>query len=493
MQERVFRKLLELARAGVPIRTHSGKVEKGDIFVALPGTRVDGAQYIPQALERGAAYVVTSSLPAEVKSREKIIIHPHPARALGELARAYFGTENLKAKIIGITGTNGKTTTTYLLEHLLGKNGFKVGVIGTVSYRWSGKEFMADMTTPDCLRLHHLLSQMGRDGVDFVCMEVSSHALDQDRVAGIDFDYAVFTNLTQDHLDYHPDLEDYFQAKAKLFRSQNSRQPHAIINGDDIFGKRLKKIALNPLCYGLGEGCANAAFANDLIATSVLDSRHGLKFECKFKDRQWRISSSLIGRFNVYNLLAASGVGLKLGMGEAELKVLEHFQGVPGRLQRIHNKKGFNIFIDYAHTPDALENVCKTLKSVFDRLIVLFGCGGNRDKAKRPLMGEAVARYADLAVITSDNPRDEEPDAIIRDILPGIKERVEIEIEPDRKKAIKLAISRMAEDSAGADTIANTVLLIAGKGHEDYQEIKGKKFPFHDGRVVEEIIDAFDY
>ncbi len=476
-----------MARTGTPVRSHSGKVKRGDIFVALPGTKVDGAEYIPQALERGAAYIVTRNVPSGLDLQEKIIIHPHPAQALGELARAHFGTEALRAKIIGITGTNGKTTTTYLLEYLLAKNGFKVGVIGTVSYRWAGKEYKADMTTPDCLRLHHLLAQMDKDGVDFVCMEVSSHALDQDRVAGIDFDYAVFTNLTQDHLDYHQTLEDYFQAKAKLFDSKNSQQPQAVINGDDIFGKRLKKIALNPLCYGLVED-------NDLVATSVLDSRQGLRLECQFNNKQWSISSSLVGQFNAFNLLAALGVGLKLGLGEEELKALEDFQGVPGRLQRIHNKKGFNIFVDYAHTPDALENVCKTLKSIdFDRLIVLFGCGGNRDKAKRPLMGEAVARYADLAVITSDNPRDEDPELIIRDILPGIakaKGRVEIEIEPDRKKAIKLAISRLKKGDADA---ANAVLLIAGKGHEDYQEIKGKKFPFHDVRVVEEIIDAFDY
>jgi UDP-N-acetylmuramoyl-L-alanyl-D-glutamate--2,6-diaminopimelate ligase len=475
----LWAKLLKLARTGTPVCTHSGKVEHGDIFVALPGTRVDGAEYIPQALERGAAYVVTRHVPPGLLDvRGKIVIHPNPAQALGELAGAYFGTEALRARVIGITGTNGKTTTTYLLEHLLTGNGFKVGVIGTVNYRWGGKEYPADMTTPDCLRLHHLLAQMDKDGVDWICMEVSSHALDQDRVAGICFDYAVFTNLTQDHLDYHLNLENYFQAKAKLFTPKQSRKPKAIINGDDKFGQRLKKTALDPLCYGLGED-------NDLIAASVIESRQGLRLECKFHNKQWSMSSSLVGRFNAFNLLAALGVGLKLGMGEMELKVLEGFQGVPGRLQRVGNKKGLNIFVDYAHTPDALENVCKTLKNIdFDRLIVLFGCGGNRDRAKRPLMGQAVARYADLAVITSDNPRNEEPEAIIRDILPGIKGRVEIEIEPDRKKAIKLAISRMEKGD---------VLLIAGKGHEDYQEIKGKKIPFHDARVVEEIIDAFDY
>ncbi|MFP4084537.1 MAG: UDP-N-acetylmuramoyl-L-alanyl-D-glutamate--2,6-diaminopimelate ligase [Desulfonatronovibrio sp.] len=471
-----FKQLTEEAGKGRPVKVHSGQIEPGDIFVAMPGTRFDGAGFISDALKRGAAWVVAGPGQADVYPGGKVLTHENPALALGDLARAMYGTDRLSLGLIGITGTNGKTTTAYLLEHIFQKSGFKTGVIGTVNYRWADKILDAAMTTPDCLKLHEMLSIMDKDGVEMVIMEVSSHALDQNRACGIDFDAGVFTNLSQDHLDYHRDMEKYFQAKSKLFLNPEKKSSfQAVINADDKYGKRLISSVPRAMGFGLHE-----SVRLDLKGRLLRNDRTGISLECAYKGQQWVIHSSLCGRHNGYNLLAAQGAALSMGLGPEHFACLESFGQTPGRLEKVLNDLNLDIYIDYAHTPDALENVCLALKGLdFERIIVVFGCGGNRDKTKRPLMGKAVAALADVVFLTSDNPRDEDPESIIEDIKPGMSACSELYIEPDRSRAIKMAVDFMKSGDA---------LLVAGKGHETYQEVKGLRSPFSDVRVVEQAL-----
>jgi len=469
--------LIKEARRGRPVRSDSRKVEPGDIFVALAGTRDDGSRYIPQALDRGASFVVAVKSDQSRQMDQRQILHPHPHKALGELARAYFGTDRLKLKIIGITGTNGKTTTSYILEHLLTRNGFSTGVLGTLNYRWPGTEIRAGTTTPECLELHRMLACMDNEGVQYVCTEVSSHALDQQRTAGIDFHTAVFTNLSRDHLDYHLDMQDYFLAKKKLFSARSTENfLGSALNMDDQYGRILAREAPKPLGYGL-----NKVFAPSLGGKLIQSNARGVSLECTYQDNVWTLKSSLSGRHNALNLLAAQGAGLCLGLEPRHFECLEDLGPVPGRLEKVKNPGDLHVFVDYAHTPDALDNVCQALKELdFDGLLVLFGCGGDRDRGKRPHMGRAAARHADLIVLTSDNPRFEEPESIIQGILPGLKDHPYVHIEPDRRKAIRTALSLLRPGQA---------LLVAGKGHEDYQEIKGVRQDFSD---VEEIRKALE-
>ncbi len=466
-------------RKGLPVKTHSGKVDKGDVFIALPGTRHDGTMYIDEALERGAGYIVASNVNRWAHdAKARLLVHPSPRQALGELAAAYFGTDTMSMKVVGITGTNGKTTTTYLVEHLLASAGKKVGVIGTVNIRWPGHSHDVGMTTPDCWTTHDFLARMQKDGVEVVCMEVSSHALDQERVAGIDFDIAVFTNLTQDHLDYHHDMETYFLAKARLFQRAGGAEPAGIINADDPYGQRL--LDEHPSFMGYGLEQANSS--NHCLAGALQTcSRKGLELTMRLGDEHWSLCSSLVGRHNGMNLLAAQAVGRTLGLPVASMQSLQDFPGVPGRLQRVSNEQDLDIFVDYAHTPDALEQVCQALQKFdFNRLYVVFGCGGDRDPSKRSLMGAAVAAYAHVAIVTSDNPRHEDPEAIIDDILPGMEGHPAAIIrESDRKAAIAKALEGMEPGD---------VLLISGKGHETYQQIGDTKYPFDDVCVVRELL-----
>jgi len=469
--------LIKEARRGRPVRSDSRKVEPGDIFVALPGTRDDGSRYIPQALDRGASFVVSVKSDQSRQMDQRQILHPHPHKALGELARAHFGTDRLKLKIIGITGTNGKTTTSYILEHLLTRNGFSTGVLGTLNYRWPGTEIRAGTTTPECLELHRMLACMDNEGVQYVCTEVSSHALDQQRTAGIDFHTAVFTNLSRDHLDYHRDMQDYFLAKKKLFAARIKENfLGSVLNMDDQYGRILAREVPKPLGYGL-----NKALAPSLAGKLIQSNARGVSLECTYQDNIWTLKSSLSGRHNALNLLAAQGAGLCLGLDPRHFECLEDLGPVPGRLEKVKNPGGLHVFVDYAHTPDALENVCQALKELdFDGLLVLFGCGGDRDRGKRPHMGRAAASHADLIVLTSDNPRFEEPENIIQEILPGLKDHPNVHIDPDRRQAIRTALSLLRPGQA---------LLVAGKGHEDYQEIKGVRQDFSD---VDEIRKALE-
>ncbi|MDR3357825.1 MAG: UDP-N-acetylmuramoyl-L-alanyl-D-glutamate--2,6-diaminopimelate ligase [Desulfovibrio sp.] len=476
-----FAGLLEACRdgRGEP-RSDSREVRPGDIFTAVPGETEDGARYIPAAAKAGAAFIVCRpDVGAEILTAAKncrIIYHDNPREALWRLAQARWRTDSLPLKIFGVTGTNGKTTVSCLLESLLAAAGEKVGVVGTIAYRWPGYSRTAPLTTPDTLTLHSLLGGMADAGVTVAVMEVSSHALEQQRVYGIPFDGAVFTNLTQDHLDYHQDIESYFAAKAKLFLNLPQRDKAMSVNSDDSFGRRLLDLCPSALSFGLERRDREPRLEGEIAASGP----RGLHLRMRYKNLAWSLVSPLVGGFNASNLLAVQALGLKLGLSPEDFSALEAFSGVSGRLERIGNSAGLNIFVDYAHTPDALVNALKALRDAgFVRIVTVFGCGGNRDRAKRPLMGEAVARYSDVAVLTSDNPRFENPQAIIDDVLPGLAGAREAHVERDRHKATALALKMLTENDA---------LLIAGKGHEDYQIIRGVKHHYSDQEVVRELL-----
>lgn len=473
-----FAQLAKLVRKGLPVHTDSRNVKEGDCFVAMPGTTVRGIDFIPMALYNGASCIVAAEadrdvIGPEVEDKAAVCYVPDTADALGELAAEAFGTNDIQMKTVGITGTNGKTTTSYIVEHLLSASGLIPGVLGTVSYRWPGFSVDAKLTTPDCWAIHELMANMGQADVDAVVMEVSSHALEQKRVAGIDFDVAVFTNLTQDHLDYHGSMERYFESKAKLFTEYPAEGKCCVINHDDHYGRRLLGMCENVVGYGLGDPVQDIPSLCGRIKESTVK---GLVLECSWKGKSWEIRSPLVGEHNALNLLAAQAVGICLGLGCKDFRKLDEFKGVPGRLERVENELNLDIFIDYAHTPDALMNVQKTLKALdFSRLITVFGCGGDRDRTKRPLMAEAVARFADVAVLTSDNPRTEDPEAIMRDAEPGLEGCPHVIREADRTEGIRKAILEMRDGD---------VLLIAGKGHESYQEIGTERIDYHDSRAV---------
>ena len=466
--------LLDKVRAGLMVRTDSREVRGGDVFVAISGPTCNGADFVPQAIKNGAAYIVCATqISAESLSSAELIIHSDPRKALVELAVAYFKTDNCKVKIIGLTGTNGKTTVSYLIEQLLTSAGMKVGVIGTISYRWPGHEQDAPLTTPGCWQLHEMLSKMEAADVDVMVMEVSSHALDQKRVAGLDFDAAILTNVTQDHLDYHGDMESYFKAKSLLFNYFPKADKCGIINFDNPYGRRL--LASHTPSIGFGLSTPKDLSTGNLYGEMISCTGKGMVMKMTYGAETWEIKTDLIGNHNGSNLLTAQAVGLHLGLTPADMKKVT-FTGVPGRLERVQNKKGLDVFVDYAHTPDALENILKTLEDLnFKRIITVFGCGGDRDKAKRPLMAEAACKYSDVAVLTSDNPRTEDPLEIINDVRPGMKGCPLFIEEPDRATAIRRAVGEMTNKD---------VLLIAGKGHETYQIIGTEKRDFSDVQEV---------
>ena len=476
-----FATLLEqVEKGGIEVRADSRQVGPGDVFVAVPGATEDGARFIPAAREAGAAVIVctpeTAAACGETPSC-RVIPHPDPREALWRLAAARRHTAAHPLRTLGITGTNGKTTSAYLLEHLFTAAGHKTGVLGTVSYRWPGHVENAPLTTPDPLSIHAMLARMAEAGVDTAVMEVSSHALEQQRVGGIPFAGALFTNLTQDHLDFHPDMERYFAAKARLFRELPAQDKAFAVNADDAWGRRLLADCPAALSYGLHTATDGRRHLQGEILHSGTD---GLHLRMSLEGESWELRSPLVGQFNALNLLGVQALALELGLPQASLQALAGFRGVPGRLERVENPRGLNVFVDYAHTPDALVNVLQALRGAgFRRILAVFGCGGNRDRGKRPRMGEAVARYADVAVLTSDNPRFEDPEAILQDVLPGLKEAREVLVEVDRRTATRKALEMLGPQDA---------LLIAGKGHEDYQIIQGVKHHYSDQEVVREIL-----
>lgn len=465
---------------GVDLCIDSRRATPGCVFVALPGSTADGARFIADAVTRGAAYVVCRPECAASCGSAEVVDCADPRKALGLLARARYGTASLPFPVIGVTGTNGKTTTTYLLDHLFASAGKRTGVLGTVSYRWPGHREDAPMTTPDCLDVHAMLADMRDAGVEMAFMEVSSHALDQNRVAGVDFRGAVFSNLTQDHLDYHHDMESYFRAKARLFVDEDGKPfPSRVmaIGVDNPWGAALAAMAPEAITFGLQSPVGRGRY----LAGKVLSSTTaGLHLHASFEGREWEFRTPLVGNFNAENLLAVQGIALGFGVDPEAFGCFETFCGVPGRLERILNPQKLDVFVDYAHTPDALINVLNALRGAgFKRIVTVFGCGGNRDRTKRPLMGEAVAKLSDVAVLTSDNPRHEEPEAIMADVLPGLAGAAEVYSDPDRRRAIEKGLSLVKPGDA---------LLIAGKGHESTQQIGDVKHPFSDQQTVREIL-----
>ncbi len=480
--------------------THdSRKVDTGLIFVAIPGEKSDGHDFIGLAIQKGVAAIVAQKEPYRDFPIESIpwAQVPDTRAILGELSSAVYGQPSSELTLVGITGTNGKTTLTYLLESITKAAGRIPGVVGTISYRWSDREIPASNTTPESSDLHGMLRDMRNSGVTDVFMEVSSHGLSLERLNGCQFDVGVFTNLTQDHLDYHKDMEDYYQAKRLLFSrllpASTKPKRTAIINSDDIYGARLLS---EP--DGLARFSFGSSHAADFHPINIEIRAEGISGSISTPRGTIEIASSLTGSFNLSNIMAAVAVSTVLGFSEESIKEgISNLKVAPGRLQRIESDKG-HVFVDYAHTPNALTNVLDALtKSCPGRIITLFGCGGDRDRTKRPLMGEQAALASDFVVITSDNPRTEDSIEIIRQIEPGLKkvgfrsagingEVHELEsgsyvVIPDRRQAINWIVTRLKED----DT-----LLVAGKGHETYQEINGVRYPFDDAQELREALDA---
>jgi UDP-N-acetylmuramoyl-L-alanyl-D-glutamate--2,6-diaminopimelate ligase len=457
----------------------SRRVQRNGLFVALPGEKTDGHQFVGQAIERGAAVIVSER--EEKHPRVTSLIVDDARGALADLAATFYGFPATKLKMAAVTGTNGKTTTTFLIKRICEKAGLRCGLIGTVRYEIGERVLPAIRTTPESLDLQELLAQIANAGCKAAAMEVSSHALAQERTRGLEWDVAVFTNLTQDHLDFHGTMENYFEAKAKLFKQlaqqTKKKKPVAIINIDDRYGMRLlDKIDRNISVITFGMG-AQA----DFRASNYRTEFGGTSYQLDARGKSYLVRVPLIGRFNVANSLAALAAANALGLSlrEAVLSLGKSPQ-VPGRLEAVPAKRQFQVFVDYAHTPDALLNVLKTLRELEPRrLIVVFGCGGDRDRQKRPLMGEVVDRHADFAVITSDNPRKEDPNAIIAEVEKGFRSN-RYERISDRTEAIRRAVA-MAQP--------RDIVLIAGKGHENYQEFADHTVPFDDMQVARRALE----
>lgn len=445
----------------------SRKTQPGDLFVAVKGLETDGHKYIPTAIKKGAAAILCEDIPAG----DVPYVQTDDCRlGLALAGSAFFGEPSSKMTVIGITGTNGKTTSSYLIKHMLEeKLGAKVGLVGT-NGNMIGSEFLhSDRTTPESFELQKLFSQMVDAGCTHVVMEVSSHSIVLERVAGIHFDVAVYTNLSQDHLDFHKTMEAYAEAKRKLF----SVSDRGVMNLDDGWAEFMMEGAACPFLTFTAED-KNAA----LRAENVELSATGVRFDAVYGDEKCVAALAIPGMFSVHNALGVIGCGLELGLSLADCtEALKSAKGVKGRVEIVPTDGDYSILIDYAHTPDALENVLKTLKPVTKgRLIALFGCGGDRDRAKRPIMGAIGAENSDLCIITSDNPRTEDPVAIIDAIVEGVKDKnTAYEVIVDRIEAIHRAI-----DIAGD----GDVILLAGKGHEDYQEICHVKHHMDEREIV---------
>jgi UDP-N-acetylmuramoyl-L-alanyl-D-glutamate--2,6-diaminopimelate ligase len=468
-----------LDRVVESIAYDSRRVQRNCLFVALRGEKSDGHQFVEQAVEKGASVVVTEQ---EVQAaRATCVIVPNTRSALADFAAAFYDRPARRLELAAVTGTNGKTTTTFLLKHICEKAGLRCGLLGTVRYEIADRVLPAARTTPESLDVQELLAQMVNAGCKAAAMEVSSHALAQERVRGVEWDVAVFTNLTQDHLDFHGTMESYFEAKATLFRGlaeqKTKTNPTAVINLDDRYGAQLidrldKRIPL--ITYGMS---ARA----DFRASNYHAEFAGTSYQLDARGKSYLVRVPLIGRFNVANSMAALAAASSMGISLREaILSLSRSPQVPGRLEAVPAKRQFQIFVDYAHTDDALLNVLKTLRELSPRkLIVVFGCGGDRDKQKRPLMGRVADRNADYSIITSDNPRKEDPDAIIADAEKGFGSD-RYEKITDRAKAIARAI----EVAQPRD-----IILIAGKGHEAYQEFADHTVPFDDIQVARQALE----
>ncbi len=464
------------------IRNNSKDVKLNDMFVAIKGFDSDGHEHILEAIDKGAKVILAQednidketikSIPEDVT----LILCNNTRYALAICACNYYKNPSKKMKLVGVTGTKGKTTTTYMIRDILLKQGIKVGLIGTVaSYVNDTKIADNENTTPESIELQQILSKMQEEGCQVVVMEVSSQSLKLDRVAGCDFDIGIFTNFAEDHISAkeHPDMQDYFNSKVKLFKMCKK----AYINADDVYASTIPKLV--PECdistFGIDNYC-------NILAKDITVTNQFVDFKMKIGDKNERIKVSIPGRFSVYNSLAAISVALQFGCSTENIKEALLNMRVPGRSELVDNKLGLTIMIDYAHTPESLEKILSSVKIYTKgRVISVFGCGGDRDKIKRPMMGEVSGRVADYTIITSDNPRTEDPASIVKDIENGIKNtNGKYECIVDRVEAIKKAISMANKKD---------IIVLAGKGHEQYQEINNKRYPFDEKLIVNNIIE----
>ena len=469
------------------IEHDSRKVEAGTLFVCIAGFHVDGHKFIPQAVEKGAKAILTTRKVEDVEVPEGIAVFqvPELKEALDAIVPFFHDYPAQKMRVIGITGTNGKTTTSYLIRAILREAGYKVGLIGTIQIMMEEEVFPIHNTTPDVVELQHTLAIMRDKGMDYVVMEVSSHALDQNRVAGIEFDTAVFSNLTQDHLDYHKTLENYKLAKARLFdllgQEGVKKNKTAVVNADDEAGATMLEHAhCRHLTYGI-ENAASLQAAN----VEVLASGASFTLQEAFLG-EIHLNLHITGIFNVYNVMAAVGAAIAEKIDPAAIEAaLAKFTSVPGRFELVKAGQDFSIIVDYAHTPDGVENVLNTARRIAKKkIIAVFGCGGDRDRTKRPIMGRLAAELADVVIATSDNPRSEDPAFILSEVEAGVKETIgdkHHECIIDRREAIFRAVELAETDD---------IVIILGKGHEDYQILKDKTIHFDDKEVAREAVAA---
>lgn len=472
----------ELARLEIKgLDYDSRRVADGFAFFAFPGSKEDGRRFAADAMRRGAIVVLSESPKPDDFDGPWIQVE-HGRQALATAARDFHGRPDERLKLSGITGTNGKTTTAYLIDSVLREAGATTAMIGTIEYHLAGRVLKAANTTPESLDLMRLFAELEHAGGTHVTMEVSSHALELGRVYGLQFHTVVFSNLTRDHLDFHGTMEAYFAAKQRLFDGAGGPPPRfAILNRDDEWARKIKispKTAL--IDYGFGQDAM-------LRARQVSSTMDGLRFDVQFKKSRFPVESPLIGKINVYNILAAFGAGLSYEIQpEVIARGIAKLAAVPGRFERVDEGQPFTVVVDYAHTDDALRNVIAVARALNPkRVITLFGCGGDRDRTKRPLMGAAAAEGSDFVVLTSDNPRSEDPLAIMNDALVGIRRHdVRHAIEPDRQAAIRLALKEARQGD---------IVILAGKGHETYQVLKDRTIDFDDRAVAREVLKGYGY
>ncbi len=468
------------------LTSDSREVEKGALFVAVSGG-IDGHQFIDKAIELGASAIVAESAPTSEQAEKVAWVHTkRSGKVLAELANTLNNYPSDSLKVIGVTGTNGKTTTTYLIHHIMKDVWRRAGLLGTIKFDDGFNESDATHTTPGAVKMHKILRQMADNECRGVAMEVSSHGLEQHRVGGVNFDVGVFSNLTQDHLDYHGSMDSYFKAKLALFEQMiamkeagSEKKSVAVINTDDNYGQRMVKEIdgrMSVWTYGMNAHC-------DFRFSNIRQTFKGATFQLDVREKSYLVQVPLIGRFNVYNVVSAITACAAAGMKVRDaVKSLTEAPQVPGRMENVGNVNGMSVFVDYAHTPDALRNACGTMRELEPRnLITVFGCGGDRDTQKRPLMGEAAAESSDFCIVTSDNPRSEDPEAIIKMVEEGMRGK-KYQAVVDRAEAIESAVKIARPGDA---------VLIAGKGHETYQQFATETIKFDDRAVARRVLSEF--
>lgn len=446
----------------------SRQIKNNDIFIALSGHTVDGHDFIEKAIEKGAKTIFVSKKDIKIVSGINFYYIENLSEDMGKIASNFYGYPQNNLKIIGVTGTNGKTTTTYILEALLGEN--KTARLGTVEYKVGDEIIPAPNTTPMSLDIVKMCKKAVNKNLEYLVMEMSSHGLEQGRVNMLNLDVAIFTNLTEEHLDFHKNMENYFNSKKKIFSLLKDIR-NSVINIDDPYGKRYLEYT-NGISYGLEKG--------DILGKIKNISRLGQEISLKIFDKEYESNLKLLGKFNLYNLLGAIGAVKCLGMRDGEiLKKIKNIHAAPGRFEPVDIDANFTVIIDYAHTGDALENILKSVNELKKaKVISVFGCGGDRDRKKRPVMGRIAEEYSDFTVVTSDNPRTEDPEEIIKEIIPGFLKDNHI-VQADREKAIEIAVQKAEKDD---------IIVIAGKGHETYQVVGREKIHFDDREAVKKAL-----